>query len=520
MSMDALEWAGVAELSGALEQGTLTSVDLAQALLDRIGRHDDRTNAVLTRNPDALDIAAERDRERAAGHIRGPLHGIPVMVKDNLDTGDRMATTAGSLALDGTHAAADSAVVAKLRAAGAVLLGKTNLSEWANFRSVRSSSGWSSLGGQTRNPFALDRTPGGSSSGSGVAVSAGYCPLAVGTETSGSIVNPAAMNAAVGLKPTVGLVSRSGIVPISSSQDTAGPMARTVADAAVLLSAIAGTDPADPATRDADTHRPADYRPCADPDGLRGKRIGFAVNYCGFDERVDGILSDALAAIRDAGAEIVKIELVRVEDIRPHEYTVLLHEFKAGMDAYLAARGGDTPVRSLRDLIAFNRRHADRVMPYFPQDILEKAAEMPGLDDAAYREARATSLRLAGEDGLDTVIAEHRLDAVMAATGGLPWPIDWVNGDNRRGTSAAPAAVAGYPNISVPAGFLYGLPVNVSFMGRAFGEPDLFAIAAGFEHVTQARKNPRFMPTADFNADARPCLPAGFSPRRDAPAPW
>lgn len=520
MSIDTPEWADISELAAGLDSGALTSTGLSEHFMARIDELDGQTNAVLYLNPEALEIAEARDVERASGKACGPLHGIPVMVKDNLDSDDKMATTAGSLALESTHASGDSHVVARLRAAGAVLLGKTNLSEWANFRSVRSSSGWSSAGGQTRNPYALDRTPGGSSSGSGVAVSAGFCPIAVGTETSGSIVNPATMNGVVGIKPTVGLVSRGGIIPISASQDTAGPMARSIADAAALLTAMAGSDAADPVTAPADAQRSADYAAFADPDGLKGKRIGFAVNYCGFDERADALLADAIAAIRDGGGEVVEIELVPVEAVRPHEYQVMLHEFKAGLEAYLAGRGDDTQIRTLADLVAFNRSNAGRVMPYFPQDILEKSLETEGLDSPAYKEARATSLRLAREDGLDRTLKDNRLDAVMAATGCLPWPIDWVNGDNRRGTSAAPAAVAGYPNISVPAGFMYGLPFNVSFMGPPFSEEALIAVAAGFEHVVQARQKPAFRHTADFALDPRPCLPTHFSPRKDAPAPW
>ena len=520
MTVDAVEWASVAELAAALDAGEISAVELAQHCLDRIAARDERTNAVLALNPAALSIAAERDHERAAGQTAGPLHGIPVLVKDNLDTGDGMPTTAGSLALEGTCASEDSGVVARLRAAGAVLLGKTNLSEWANFRSARSSSGWSSLGGQVRNPHALDRTPGGSSSGSGVTVAAGYCPLAIGTETSGSIVNPSAMNGIVGIKPTVGLVGRSGIIPIAAGQDTAGPMARSVADAAAMLGAIAGSDPRDGATAEADARRIADYAACADPDGLRGRRLGLAVNYCGFDERVDALIVDSLDAMRDAGAEIIEVELVRVEEVRPYETEVMLYEFKAGIDAYLAGRDRRTGIRSLSDVAAFNRANAERVMPFYGQDLIERALEKGGLDDAAYRQARATSLRLARDEGLDRLLREHRLDAVLAPSAGLPWLIDWANGDNRRGTSAGIAAVAGYPNISVPAGSIHGLPLNLSFVGPAWGEPGLIAIAAGFEHVSQARLCPAFADTADFTIAAPPCLPSDLGRRRDAPGPW
>ena len=518
MTIDTLEWAGIGELAAAMNSGKISSEEITRASLERIETLNGQTNAVRVLNDKALSIAAQRDRERANGQATGALHGVPVMIKDNIDTGDGMPTTAGSLALADTHASADAPIVQKLRAAGAVLLGKTNLSEWANFRSVKSSSGWSSIAGQVRNPYVLDRTPGGSSSGSGVAVAAGYCFGAVGTETSGSIVNPSHMNSVVGIKPTVGLVSRTGIIPISASQDTAGPMARSVADAAAILSAIAGNDPADPATAEADTRRSADYAAFADPDGLAGKRIGLAVNYCGADERVDALIEQNLAAIRDAGASVVEVEIVRVEDVRPFETEVMLYEFKAGIDAYLAGRDDNTGVRSLADIAAFNRDNADRVMPYYPQDLIERALARGDLNDETYLHARAECLRLTRAEGLDRTIADNNLDAIMAPTAGLPWLIDLANGDNRRGTSAAPAAVSGYPSICVPAGYIYGLPVGVSFIGAAYSEAKLIAIAAGFEHVVQARKAPGFMPTADFTLPAPPCL--SRTPPQEQPAPW
>ncbi len=496
MAIDTLEWANIEELARALAAGEVSSVELTEACVERIAARDDATNAVLVVNPDAMTLADRRDRARAAGAAPGPLDGIPVLLKDNIDTGDAMPTTAGSLALAGTHASADAAVAARLRAAGAVLLGKTNLSEWANFRSSRSSSGWSSLGGQTRNPHALDRTPGGSSSGSGAAVAAGYCPGAVGTETSGSIINPSAMNGIVGIKPTVGLLSRAGIVPLAASQDTAGPMARSVADAACLLGAMAGSDPGDPATAGADARR-LDYHACVDRDGLRGRRIGLAVSYCGFDERVDALVAERVRGMEDAGAEVVEVDLVRVEEIRPLEIEVMLHEFRAGLDAYLSRRDARTRVRSLADVAAFNRDHAAAVMPFFGQDLLERA--LGSVDEATCRRARRESLRLA-RGALDRLFAEHELDAVATPAGGLPWLIDWAVGDNRRPTSAGVAAVAGYPNVCVPAGTIHGLPFGLSFIGPAWSEATLVAIASGFEHVFAARPTPAFAASADLGA--------------------
>lgn len=517
MTIDTLEWTSIGDLGAAMRSGEISSEEATKASLDRIETLDGKTNAVRVMNEAAIDIARQRDRERENSTATGALHGIPVMVKDNLDTGDGMPTTAGSLALANTCASADSPVVAKLRAAGAVLIGKTNLSEWANFRSVKSSSGWSSIAGQVRNPYVLDRTPGGSSSGSGVAVAAGYCFGAIGTETSGSIVNPSHMNSVVGIKPTVGLVSRTGIIPISHSQDTAGPMARSVADAATILTAIAGTDPADAATADADGIR-TDYASFAKPDGLAGKRIGLAVNYCGADERVDVLIAESVAAMRDAGATIVEVEMVPVEDIRPFEIEVMLTEFRAGIDAYLAGRDQNTGMRTLADIAAFNRDNAAVVMPYYPQDLIERALTRGPLTSETYLNARAECLRLTRTEGLDRTIGDNSLDAIVSPAGGLPWLIDLANGDNRRGTSAAPAAVSGYPNVCVPAGYIYGLPIGLSFVGRPYGEPGLIEIAAGFEHVTQARKAPEFKATADFTLPAPPCLPR--TPPKEQPAPW
>jgi len=471
-----------------MERGEALSRDLVEAYRARIAAEDADFNAVAFLNPDADAIADELDAERASGTVRGPLHGVPVLVKDNLASGDQMMTSAGSLALDGVTAAEDSHVVSRLRAAGAVLLGKTNLSEWANFRSTRSSSGWSSRGGQVRNAHATDRTPGGSSSGSGVAAARGFCAAAIGTETDGSIVGPSAMNGIVGIKPTVGLVSRSGIIPISQSQDTAGPMARTVADAAAVLGAIAGPDPVDPATGGASTQ---DYTAFLDPDGLKGKRMGVARNYATYHDRLERAFDEALAAIRDAGAEVVDgLALPERDEIRPHEIVVMMTEFKAGLNAYLGALGPDAPVHSLAELIDFNERNADRVMPYFGQEILIQSEDTGGLEDQAYQTALKVSRRLTRENGIDAVMTEHKLDALVAPTSPIPWAIDMVNGDNRLGGSSGPAAVAGYASVTVPMGMVTGLPVGLSFIGGAWSDGEMIRLAHGFEHVTQARRTP------------------------------
>ena len=490
--------AALSDLRGAMERGDLRSVDLVAAYRARIEAEDGDFNAVAFLNPDADDIAADLDRERAAGKSRGPLHGIPILVKDNIATGDAMMTSAGSLALDGVRAATDSHVAARLRAAGAVLLGKTNLSEWANFRSTRSSSGWSSRSGQVRNAYFTDRTPGGSSSGSGVAVARGFCAAAIGTETDGSIVSPSTMNSLIGIKPTVGLVGRSGIIPISHSQDTAGPMARSVADAAALLSAIAGPDSADPATTDA---RAEDFSRFLDDAALRGKRIGIVRNYAGFHERVDAVFETALSALVEAGAVLVEgLILPSRDEIRPHELIVMMTEFKVGLNAYLAGLGPDAPVRSLAEVIAFNEEHADRTMPYFRQEILLAAEETGGLEDQVYQTALAVSRRLTRDNGIDKLLGDHALDALVAPTASAPWAIDLVNGDNRGGGggSSGPAAVSGHASITVPMGYVSGLPVGLSFIGGAWSDGVLIGLAHAFERTLQARVSP---------GPARPFLP-------------
>ncbi|HEU0077515.1 MAG TPA: amidase, partial [Longimicrobiaceae bacterium] len=454
--------------------------------------------SMLDLNPDALAIADSMDAERRAGRLRGPLHGIPVVIKDNVDTGDRMTTTAGSLALEGSIAPRDAFIAARLREAGAVILGKTNLSEWANFRSTRSSSGWSGRGGQARNPYALDRSPCGSSSGSGVAVSANLAAVGVGTETDGSIVCPAAANGLVGLKPTIGLVSRAGVIPIAGSQDIAGPMTRTVADAAALLGVLAGADPRDPATAASRGRAEADYTRFLDPDGLRGARIGVArKGFTGYHPETDQLFDQAVAAMRRAGATVVdSVDIPHYGEYGDAEYTVLLYEFKHELNRYLAGLGPGAPVKSLADVIAFNEREKGRSMPYFGQEIMLAAQAKGPLTERAYRDAKRKT-RLAGA-GVDSVMRRLRLDAIVAPTGSPAWTVDLVNGDHFLGASSTPAAVAGYPNLTVPMGYSFGLPVGISFFGRAWSEPTLIRLAYAYEQATKHRRPPQFLPTADL----------------------
>jgi amidase len=491
----------VAELQKRMATGELTARTAAEAYLSRIRALDRRgpeLRSVIETNPDALAIADALDAERKAKGPRGPLHGIPVLLKDNVDTADRTTTTAGSLALEGSVPPRDAHVAARLREAGAVLLGKANLSEWANFRSSRSVSGWSARGGQCRNPYALDRNPCGSSSGSGVAVSANLAPLAVGTETDGSIVCPATTCGVVGIKPTVGLVSRAGIIPISITQDTAGPMARTVTDAAVLLAALAGTDPRDPATAGGEG-RAGDYAPALDPHGLRGARLGVARNLAGFHPDTDRLFEEAVAEMRRQGAEFVDpADVPNVQELGDPELEVLLFEFKAGLDAYLASLGPAAPVRTLGDVIAFNERHRDREMPYFGQELFLRAQEKGPLSTPAYLEALEMCRRLSRKEGLDAVLDRHRLDALVAPTGAPAWVIDPVSGDHFVGGNSTPAAVSGYPSVSVPMGFVFGLPVGLSFVGRPWSEAVLVRLAFAFEQATGHRRPPRFLPTADL----------------------
>lgn len=494
----------VSDLATRIRQGSLTAERITELYLERIGEIDQRgptLRSVIEVNPDALAIARSLDVEYRSKGPRGPLHGIPVLLKDNIDTADKMQTTAGSLALVGEPAGRDSGVAERLRAAGAVLLGKTNLSEWANFRSTHSSSGWSGRGGQTKNPFALDRNPCGSSSGSGVAISANLCTLAVGTETDGSVVCPAAMCGIVGIKPTLGLISRSGIIPIAHSQDTAGPMARSVRDAALLLGVMAGDDPRDLATQAGTGKVFTDYTQFLDQDGLKGARIGIARQYFNIGPAVTAVMEECIALMRDAGAQIVDpADLPSYEAWRDTETQVLLYEFKADLNAYLAARG--TRIKSLEQCIAFNRAHREEEMPFFQQELMEQAQQKGPLSEKAYKEALATNRRLSRKGGIDAVVAKFNVDAIVGPTAGPAWLTDWVAGDRIDSGCASPPAVAGYPHITVPAGFKFGLPLGISFFGPAWSEPKLIKFAYAFEQARKARRKPEFLPTVNFYADA------------------
>ena len=492
----------IADVTASMRSGDRTTRAIVSQYLsqiDQLDRQGPMLRSVIETNPEALTIAERLDRERDAGTVRSPLHGVTVLLKDNIDTADQMTTTAGSLALQGSIPSDDATVARRLREAGAVLLGKANLSEWANYRSTRSSSGWSARGGQCRNPYVLDRSPCGSSSGSGVAVAANLVTVAIGTETDGSIVCPASANGIVGIKPTVGLVSRSGIVPISVTQDTAGPMARSVRDAAVVLGVIAGIDPRDPATEEAETRGLADYTPYLDEDGLTGARIGVQRSAFGFHPLVDRLMEDAIDLMRERGATIVDpISLRPSATMRRAEVEVMAYEFKAGLNDYLAALP-ETEVRSLADLIAFNEDHAVEEMPYFGQERLIAAERRGDLSESRYQEAHAAARRLSREEGIDRAMDGDALDAILAPTGGPAWVVDHVNGDHFSGGSSSLAAVAGYPNISVPAGFVEGLPVGVSFFGRAWSESTLIRIAYAYEQASGNRKPPAFVPTLEVN---------------------
>jgi amidase len=487
----------IQDLQKKMASGEYTSRDLTELYLERIAAIDKsgpRLNAVIEVNPEALAIAAAMDQERKSGKVRGPLHGIPVLVKDNIDTADKMMTTAGSLALVGNKASQDAFLVSKLRAAGAVLLGKTNLSEWANFRSTRSSSGWSSRGGQNRNPYVLDRNPCGSSSGSGVAVAANLCVVAIGTETNGSIVCPASINGVVGLKPTVGLVSRTGIIPISHTQDTAGPMARTVRDAALVLGVITGEDPADARTRESRGQARADYTAFLDVNALPGKRIGIEKTFLKGHERVDALLQKALDLLKSKGATIVEVEIkAKMRPLSADAYEVLQYEFKDGVNKYLAR--ANAPVKSLQEVIAYNKAHAEKIMPYFQQEILESSQAKGGLETPAYQEKVKKNLAAARQI-IDGLLKEHQLDALSGPTYGPTWCTDLVNGDgNITYGLSGPAAIAGYPHITVPLGLAQGLPVGLSFFGTAYSEPALIALAYAYEQASKNRVPPRFLPS-------------------------
>jgi amidase len=492
----------IAELQARMRAGRLTARELVERYLERIeaiDRHGPTVNAVLEVNPDALAIADALDRERRQRGPRGPLHGIPVLIKDNIDTHDRMHTTAGSLALLGSTPPQDGTMAARLRAAGAVILGKTNLTEWANFRAANPSSGWSGRGGQTLNPYALDRNPCGSSSGSGAAVAANLCAAALGTETDGSILCPSGINMVVGIKPTLGLTSRAGVIPISHNQDTVGPMGRTVADAAAVLGALVGVDPRDPATAASAGRFFTDYTRFLDPNGLRGARIGVIRQvFAGFQDKVNVVYDAAIEAMRQAGATIVDpADLPDVQEIAASgdENTVLLFDFKADLNAYLAARR-DPSIHTLQDLIDFNVAHAAQEMPFFGQEVFLQSQAV-NLNDpatiAAYQAALANDKRLGGRDGIDAALSAFRLDALVAPTNSLAWKIDLLDGDRDLGGSSTPTSLAGYPAINVPAAFSFGLPVGITFMGTAFSEPTLIKLASGFEAATKARRPPRFV---------------------------
>jgi amidase len=497
-----LEEVSITELHAGMVSGRWTSREITEMYLSRIEEIDGQgptLRSVIEINPDALEVAAERDREREAGQVRGALHGIPVILKDNVATHDRMTTTAGSYALEGSIPPEDSGVARRLREAGAILLGKANLSEWANFRSSRSSSGWSGRGGQCRNPYVLDRNPCGSSSGSGAAASASLCAAAIGTETNGSIVCPSNANGVVGIKPTVGLVSRSRIIPISHTQDTAGPMARTVRDAALVLGCLTGGDPADPATAASAGNAHTDYTPFLDPDGLSGARIGVATQYAEGHEVVETLFADALEVMRQAGAAVIDIpEVDAWRRMGRPSGELMRYEFKADLNVYLAGLGPGAPVKTLEEIIAFNEANADREMPFFQQETFLESQERGPLTDAAYVEALAEAMRLSRDEGIDAVMAEHNLDAIVAPTGSPAWTTDVINGDRYHMGSSSPAAISGYPNISVPMGSFMELPVNISIWGRAWSEPRLLAIAFAYEQLTRHRRTPRFIPTLDL----------------------
>ncbi len=490
----------VRELQAGMEQGRLTARRITELYLGRIEAIDKDgggrpgLHSIIEVNPEALDIAEALDKERKEKGARGPLHGIPVLLKDNVGTSDRMTTTAGSLALEGSIPQKDSFVAERLRAAGAVLLAKTNLSEWANFRSTHSSSGWSARGGQCRNPYVLDRNPCGSSSGSGAATSANLGAVSIGTETDGSIVCPSNANGLFGLKPTVGLVSRAGIVPISRSQDTAGPMTRTVEDAAILLSVLTGADPRDSATSASEGRRESDYTRFLDANGLSGKRVGVARRLFGFHNGVDRVMEDAIAEMKRLGAEVIDpVELPSGDELSDSEMEVLLYEFKADLNLYLAELSDQATVKTLAEIIQFNEANREREMPYFEQELFLRAEAKGPLTDKVYVDALAKNHRLARGEGIDKALGQHQLSAILAPTGGPAWTTDLVNGDHFSGGSSTFAAVAGYPNVTVPAGDVQGLPVGISFFGAAWSEPVLIAIAYAFEQATKFRRKPNFL---------------------------
>ena len=499
-----LEEATITELQDGLKSGRYSSRSLVEKYLDRINEVDKKgpaINSVIELNPDAEGIAVTLDRERKEKGARGPLHGIPILIKDNIDTADRMMTTAGSLALVGSKPLQDAFVVKKLRDAGAVIIGKTNLSEWANFRSNHSSSGWSGRGGQTKNAYVLDRNPCGSSSGSGAATAANLCAAAIGTETDGSVVCPSSANSLVGIKPTVGLLGRSGIIPIAHSQDTAGPMTRSVADAAIILGALTGIDPRDSTTKSSQGKSFTDYTQFLDKNGLKGMRLGVVRKNFGFNDGVDKLMNELLAEIKKLGAIIIDpTDIPTSGKFDDSELEVLLYEFKTDLNAYLARLGPQAPVHSLKEIIAFNEHNREREMPFFGQDLFKKAEEKGPLTSKKYLQALSKNHLLTRTQGIDLVISKNRLDALIAPTGGPAWPTDWINGDHFTGGYSSASAVAGYPHITVPAGYVFGLPVGISFFAGAYSEPKLCKIAYAFEQATKARRAPQFLPTARLKA--------------------
>jgi amidase len=486
----------VSELQNAMQTGKMSAREITQKYLERIGSIDKKINSIIEINPDALQIAEESDRERKAAKIRGTLHGIPVVIKDNIDTADKMKTTAGSLALlDAPTPKQDASVADQLRKAGAIILAKTNLSEWANFRSDNSSSGWSGRGGQTRNPYILDRNPCGSSSGTGAAVAANLAAVGIGTETDGSVVCPSSVCGIVGLKPTLGLISRAGIIPIAHSQDTAGPMTRTVTDAAILLSVLTAVDKRDSATAQNAKKAEKDYTKFLQKDGLKGAKIGVARQYFGRNDRVDKMLETQIQVLKDGGATVIDVNFPTLREFGDAEYEVLLYEFKADLNKYLAER--NSPYKTLKDLIEFNEKNKEKELPYFGQEIFVQAEAKGDLEDRSYRLALLQSKVLTQDKGIDAVMDKDKLDAVFAPSNAPTWMIDLVNGDCGSGyvSSSSLAAVSGYPNITVPADFINELPVGVSFFGRAYSEPILLKIAYSFEQATKARRKPKFLPT-------------------------
>jgi amidase len=498
-----LEELSITDLQEHLRSGRYSARSLVEKYVDRIKDIDKdgpALNSVIELNPDAESIAAALDRERKDKGARGPLHGIPILIKDNIDTADRMMTTAGSLALVGSKPAQDAFVAKRLREAGAVILGKTNLSEWANFRSNHSSSGWSGRGGQTRNPYALDRNPCGSSSGSGVAPAASLCAAAIGTETDGSVVCPSSANSLVGIKPTVGLVSRTGIIPIAHSQDTAGPMARSVSDAVILLGALTGRDALDSATAASRGKALTDYTTFLDKNGLKGMRLGVARKHFGFNNRVDKLMGERLDDLKRLGAVLIDpADVPTTGKFDDSELEVLLYEFKTDLNKYLAGLGQASVIRSLKDVIDFNEKHRDKELPFFGQDLFTKAQEKGPLTSQKYIQALRKNHLLSRTQGIDLVMKQKRLDALIAPTGGPAWPTDLINGDHFTGGYSSTSAVAGYPHITVPAGYVFGMPVGISFFGGAYSEPTLIKIAYAFEQGTKARRPPKFLPTAQLS---------------------